>query len=240
MASPSAQDVLVLVQLRAEGWQLPGDRSARRGQTALCSFHPGSQAVVQTAWHEGLEKREIGSMNEVELSQFWKSHRSQVYVQCYKLLRDEAAAEDATQETFLRVQRHFDKMPTKPNEMLAWIYCITKNYCLNEIRNRGRRPELRAELPEVMEIDSHVSGNGLDHSIEKVSNRQLVKWLIDRMPDKLTSVAWLYHVDEMNQQEVASTLGISRRTVVERLTRFSENSRRLIQQWQWSSCAATD
>jgi RNA polymerase sigma-70 factor, ECF subfamily len=179
-------------------------------------------------------------MNDGELSRFWKSRRTQVYLHCYKLLRDEAAAEDATQETFLRAQRHFDKIPTKPNEMLAWIYCVAKNCCLTEIRNRGRRPELRPELPEGAEVDSHFLRNGLDPSTEDVSNRQLVKWFIDRMPDKLTSVAWLYHVDEMNQQEVACTLGISRRTVVERLTRFSKNSRRLLQQLQWSSCVATD
>jgi RNA polymerase sigma-70 factor (ECF subfamily) len=179
-------------------------------------------------------------MNDVDIAEFWKRHRSHVYLQCYRLLRDQAAAEDSTQETLLRVQRHFDKIPQKANEAIAWITRIAKNCCLNEIRNKGRRPEPRAELPEEEAIGGRTSRNELDHSTEKLANRQLVERLIDRMPGKLMNVAWLYHVQEMNQQEVADTLGISRRTVVERLVQFSESSRRLIERLQWSRHVAAD
>ena len=47
------------------------------------------------------------------------------------------------------------------------------------------------------------------------------------IPEKLRCVAWLYHVDGMNQQEVADTLGISRRTVVNRLADFNRLARAL-------------
>ena len=41
-------------------------------------------------------------------------------------------------------------------------------------------------------------------------------------------MAWLYHVDGLEQAEVAEILGISRRTVVNRLAEFQERGRRVL------------
>src|SRR5262245_5915597 len=83
-----------------------------------------------------------------ELSRLYKMYGPFIYARCCKLLGDPAAAEDATQETFLRVERHLAKVPPRSNEALAWIYRVATNYCLNELRNRKRRPEPREDLPE--------------------------------------------------------------------------------------------
>src|SRR5689334_1960828 len=45
-----------------------------------------------------------------------------------------AAAEDATQETFVRVLRHADHLPPEA-EALPWLSRIATNYCLNELRH---------------------------------------------------------------------------------------------------------
>src|SRR5262249_23084272 len=136
---------------------------------------------------------------------------------CRRMLADEAAAEDATQETFIRVNRHIAKAPDV-KEALGWIYRIATNYCLNEIRNRKLRPEGREVLPE------RPSG-----SIEnQMANRDLARQLVAAVPEKLRQVAWLYHVDGMDQQEVADVLGISRRTVVTRLSDFAAAAQRFL------------
>jgi len=41
-------------------------------------------------------------------------------------------------------------------------------------------------------------------------------------------VAWLYHVDGLEQDEVARVLGVSRRTVVNRLQSFATNARKFV------------
>jgi RNA polymerase sigma-70 factor (ECF subfamily) len=70
-----------------------------------------------------------------------------IYARCCRLLGDRAVAENATQETFMRVHKHLDKAPDG-REALAWIYRIATNYCLNEIRDRKRCAEPVEELPE--------------------------------------------------------------------------------------------
>jgi RNA polymerase sigma-70 factor (ECF subfamily) len=156
-----------------------------------------------------------------DLARLYKMYGPFIYARCCKLLGDPAAAEDATQETFLRVERHLSKVPPRSNEALAWIYRVATNYCLNELRNRKRRPEPREKLPEP-EAPSAVAP-----SEQALVDRDLVRRIIDRVAGQLRSVAWLYHVDGLDQEEVAVALGISRRTVVTRLSEFAETAQRL-------------
>jgi RNA polymerase sigma-70 factor, ECF subfamily len=158
-------------------------------------------------------------MTDDRLTALYRAYGPVIYARCRRLLGDGGAAEDATQETFMRVHRHLDKADSR--EALGWIYRIATNYCLNEIRNRKRRAELDERIPEP------VAGT----SVEKLlSDRDLVARIVDRAPEKLRVVAWLHHVDGLDQGEVARVLEISRRTVVNRLAEFSDSARRLIAQ----------
>lgn len=116
----------------------------------------------------------------------------------------------------MRVHRHLEKADSR--EALAWIYRIATNYCLNEIRNRSRRPQPQDEPPEIA-ID------GLESAL---SDRDLAERIVARAPEKLRVVAWLHHVDGLDQADVARVLGISRRTVVNRLAEFTDNARKFV------------
>src|SRR5262245_33195805 len=93
-------------------------------------------------------------MSEDRMTGLYRTYGPLIYSRCVRLLGDQSAAEDATQETFMRVHRHLAKAPDA-TEALFWIYRIATNYCLNEIRDRKRRPELCAELPERPDADVH-------------------------------------------------------------------------------------
>jgi RNA polymerase sigma-70 factor (ECF subfamily) len=140
-----------------------------------------------------------------------------IYARCRRLLGDAAAAEDATQETFMRVHRHLDKADSRQAQ--GWIYRIATNYCLNEIRNRKHRPELHETLPELRGED-----------VERVlADRDLAARIIARVPEKLRVIAWLHYVDGLDQGEVARVLDISRRTVINRLAELAEHARKFSQ-----------
>lgn len=156
-------------------------------------------------------------MTEDRLTGLYRRYGPVIYARCVRLLGDGAAAEDATQETFMRAHRHLAKAPDS-GEALAWIYRIATNYCLNEIRNRKHRPEPYETLPEL-------SGQPIDTIF---ADRDLAARIVDRSPEKVRAVAWLHHVDGLDQGEVARVLGISRRTVVTRLSEFTDNARKFI------------
>src|SRR5947209_11113632 len=66
-------------------------------------------------------------MTGQRLAALYREYGPVIYWRCAKLLRDEVAAEDATQETFLRVCRHLDAAPDT-DEALRWIWRIATNY----------------------------------------------------------------------------------------------------------------
>src|SRR3954451_21387214 len=143
-------------------------------------------------------------MADDDLTRLYRQYGPIIYARCRRLLGDEAEAEDATQETFVRVHKHLARVPPG-REALTWIYRIATNHCLNMIRNRRHRPTPQPALPE-----GALATTGPE---ERLADRDLVARLIAGAHAKVQAVAWLYHVDGFEQEEVARILKLSRRTV---------------------------
>jgi RNA polymerase sigma-70 factor, ECF subfamily len=158
------------------------------------------------------------NMTDDRFTQLYVRYGPAIYARCRRLLNDPAAAEDAAQETFLRVYRHLQSAPTA-DEALRWIYRIATNYCLNELRDRKHEPLL---LPETLDIADLTTGE------EPIADRQLARKLAAGAPPHLSVAAWLHHVDGMDQGEVARVLGVSRRTVVNHLAAFRRHVKKFV------------
>jgi RNA polymerase sigma-70 factor, ECF subfamily len=154
--------------------------------------------------------------SQVRLEALYRRFGPVVYSRCRRVLRDATLAEDAAQEVFMRVQKHLDDMPDD-RAALAWIYRVSTNYCLNLLRDRARQAEPVGELPDLPG----------DHPEAAYANRNVALRLVERVPEKLQAPALLYYVDGLEQADVARILGISRRTVINRLAAFVERSRKI-------------
>jgi RNA polymerase sigma-70 factor (ECF subfamily) len=156
-------------------------------------------------------------VTEDRLTALYREYGQAIYWRCRDILRDEAAAEDATQETFLRVHRHLARAPDA-DEAGRWILRIATNYCLNAARDRRRAPEPMDEPPDVP----------ADVSLEQVlADRDMVRRIVGRVDARLRAVAWAHFVDELDHVEAARMLGISRRTVANRIAAFEERARKI-------------
>jgi RNA polymerase sigma-70 factor (ECF subfamily) len=158
-------------------------------------------------------------MDQDRLTTLYRSHGPAIYARCRSLLTDAGAAEDATQETFLRVWRRLDRVPDA-HEALYWIYRVATNYCLNELRDRRTRGIPTGALPEIPEAAWAAQA--------RIEDRDLARRLIEEAHAKVRVVAWLYHVDGFEQAEIAAVVGVSRRTVVNRLADFHAGAQRFI------------
>ncbi|MBS2029565.1 MAG: sigma-70 family RNA polymerase sigma factor [Deltaproteobacteria bacterium] len=156
-------------------------------------------------------------MTAAELERLFRTYGPLIHERCRRILGDGAAADDATQETFVRVHRHLAEAPNV-DEAVPWIYRIATNYCLNELRDRGKRAEPTDTLPEIAD----------DLSEARLADAQLARALIDRVPAKLRACAYLTYVDGLTQDEVAKVLGISRRSVVNHLADFLARARKFV------------
>ena len=88
------------------------------------------------------------AMDRDEVSQHYRRLGPLIYRRCLRLLGNPESARDATQEVFVRMLRHSEKLDSD-RECLPWLYRVATNYCLNQIRD-SKRLEFRepADLPE--------------------------------------------------------------------------------------------
>jgi RNA polymerase sigma-70 factor, ECF subfamily len=195
------------------GGETPGPLVLRK----LFPVHPGmgafglSWALAQPAPAAGLHPgegrpRHVPAMTADRLAQLYRQYGPAIYARCRRILGEGEAAEDATQETFMRLLRQLERAPDL-EVGLAYVYRVATNHCLNCLRDARLRPEPVGQLPELPAGD----WEGLVLDIDTVRR------LLAQLPGNLREVVWLHHVDGLDQAEVARVLGVSRRTIVNRL-----------------------
>jgi RNA polymerase sigma-70 factor (ECF subfamily) len=64
-----------------------------------------------------------------------ETYQKPVYNLCYRMLGEMEAAEDAAQETFLRVYQHLHRYDSK-RPFATWLLSIAAHYCIDRLRRR--------------------------------------------------------------------------------------------------------
>lgn len=123
-------------------------------------------------------------------------------------------AEDVLHEVFLRLhdQLHTFRGESSPS---TWLFRLTTNHCLNRLRNEKRRRELLAQESPVW------SARVLEPSSEA---QVFLDQLWQLLPDELCTVGIYYFVDGLTHAEIASILGVSRRTIGNRIAELQKRA----------------
>jgi len=139
------------------------------------------------------------------------------------ILGNEAEAEDATQEVFVKVLASLDAFRGE-SQPSTWLYRITTNLCLNRIRDNKRH---RGRLDELT-VSRQANLDSERPAAPGPESRLALQALLHQLPADLAEVAVYYHVDGMEQEEIAKVVGVARRTVGYRLERFREEARKVL------------
>jgi RNA polymerase sigma-70 factor (ECF subfamily) len=137
----------------------------------------------------------------------YERYSRNVFARAKALLCSPEAAQDAMQEVFLRVL-HGDGRVLREPEPMAWLYRVTTNLCLNQLRDERRRAELLAQNP----------ANDVEPRSAEV--RALIGEILRQVPVEVHEIAVYFYVDEMTRDEIAALVGLSRRTIANRLVAF--------------------
>lgn len=153
-------------------------------------------------------------MGQASIEFLYRTYGGMVLRRACTLLGDEHAAQDMVQEVFMKAIHAFADFRGEA-ALTTWLYQVTTNHCLNAIRNGARRRRaLERKMPA--RDEAHARSH---------EDRIGVEELLDRLPRELGEVAIYYYVDQMNQDEIAALLGISERTVRNRLKQFRDEAR---------------
>ena len=126
---------------------------------------------------------------------------------CYTLLRSRELAEDAVQDTFLRVWQHRDQIGQTEN-VKAWIFRIGVNRC-RDLRRSAWIRHMTGNVPEQQE----------DPSAGIPEDALMLNTMIQQLPFKQKEVILLYYYQRFTVEEIGAMLHISHSTVSGRLKR---------------------
>jgi len=147
-----------------------------------------------------------------------RQHSRLVYRIAYAALRSHHDAEDATQETFLRVLRYSRKLAAVENPK-TWLARIAWRVAVDRSRRRGNRREIALEDPGKPGEEVRSSDTPADRAIQGSQVGARLERLIAALPPKLREPLILSAMEEMAPREVAATLGINEAAVRSRVFR---------------------
>lgn len=158
----------------------------------------------------------IGEMNEeetltdVEMQRLIDKYGNDILRLCTLYLKDRHLAEDALQETYIKVWQKYYTYKNQAEEK-TWITRIAINVCKNYLRTAWFK---RTETMDIIEISQN-SGNSYKSVDESVDLMHAIQGL----KDKYRAVLLLYYYQEFTVKEIADTMGMNQSTVLSLMRR---------------------
>ncbi len=136
--------------------------------------------------------------------------RERVFRLSISMLRDETQAEDMTQDILLRIWKGLPGYHGEAS-LSTWIYTISRNACLSELKRRSLRPTVSLSDPMIEEsIDTLPSLQSTDPAGGAEMD---VNAMLDQLPAKYRQVITLFYLEQKAYEEVATMLGMPLGTI---------------------------
>lgn len=147
-----------------------------------------------------------------ELERLYRLHFRTVWNLCLTFLREPADAEDAVQETFLRLARE-DRAFESEEHVKAWLIRMAKNVCRDELRRWRRK-----ELPLDEARNAAAPAPEIDETLAAVRS----------LPEKYRTAIYLYYYEGLPVERISRLLDRRESTVRSDLRRGREALKKLL------------
>jgi RNA polymerase sigma-70 factor (ECF subfamily) len=145
-----------------------------------------------------------------------RRHDQRVYRMARAIVRNEADAEDITQETYLRAFEHLEQFEGRA-QFATWLLKIAMNEAIARYRHNARFED----LDEIAELRAghREPVRSPEQIVARAEIQECVKRAIDGLPPTLRTVLMLRAIEGMNSAEAAAVLEISEDNLNVRLHR---------------------
>ena len=138
----------------------------------------------------------------------------------YRFTSSIEAAEDLTQEVFIRIYRTLDQYDPKHGDLSNWLMRLARNLIIDDYRHRQRNPQnTMAEDVEDHTFHLKAVGGSMQKEMERREMAKQVQEGIDKLPADLRMCVILRDIEELSYQEIVELLKIPEGTVKSRINR---------------------
>ena len=161
--------------------------------------------------------------HESALNELMSRYKHKLYAFISRYVKDEDAAYDILQESFIRLNFKAESYNSK-YKFSTWLYQIAINLC----RDWGRKQKLR----HFLSLDKYIGDGNVNYhdiltdstdNIEDLASTrqqlQIINEQIEKLPHKLKTALILFAIEGNSQEQCAEILGVSRKTIETRIYR---------------------
>jgi RNA polymerase sigma-70 factor (ECF subfamily) len=169
---------------------------------------------------------------EVAFSQLHDRYRQRIYSTVYRIVQDAAAAQDATQEVFIKLYKSLSDWNPRKAKFSTWLYRLAANHAIDCWRTRRRRFEVpssdtsdREYVPERSISDAIFTPLG---ALERKEIVEQIRRCVDDLPELQKKVFLLRYFEDLKLEEIADMEACSLGTVKTSLFRATHSVRRAL------------
>jgi RNA polymerase sigma-70 factor (ECF subfamily) len=160
--------------------------------------------------------RQAQKGDERAFSIILRMYETPVYNYVLRLVGDRALAEDLTQEVFLRVFQGLPRFSLRC-KFTTWLFQVTKNRVLDELRALERRPRSAANLDDIPPLEM------VDQPVERLEAIDAVWRAVNELNVDLKMALLLRDVVGLSYNEIADSLEVTLATVKWRIFKARED-----------------
>ncbi len=161
-----------------------------------------------------LERAKTG--DRVAFSRLVEAYRRPVYNLAYRMLGNAVEAEDAAQETFVRMYTKLDSYQPE-RKLSSWVLAIASHYCIDRLRRRRGEWVSLDEEPIAAVLPSREQGP--EERVVRSETRDEVQQMVNRLTAPYRVPLILRYWYDLSYVEIAEVMGLSVQAVKSRLHR---------------------
>jgi RNA polymerase sigma-70 factor (ECF subfamily) len=166
------------------------------------AIHPDGHLIIR------LREGDVDALGEL-----YEKYKTRIFRTALAITREQGAAEDILQETFLRLFTHADTIYTNV-PVGPWLYRVAVNLCHAWGKKRSRRVGLFEYMLEQLTAPLHLLP---DRLVERHELQETVQKAIAELPLLHRTVVVLFYLENLSLKEIAEVLEIPEGTVKSRL-----------------------
>ncbi len=140
-------------------------------------------------------------MDQLEFRDFVRAHQNKIFRFAMRLMQREEEAKDIVQDVLIKI---WDKRGDldKIDNLDGWMFTVTRNLCIDRIRARKSHLDINTQVQVADKQDNP------HETTSKSQLMNLIKKLINEMPEKQKLVIHLRDIEGLSYDEIAQACSI--------------------------------
>jgi RNA polymerase sigma-70 factor (ECF subfamily) len=148
------------------------------------------------------------------------TYSRRIFNLAYRFTSSADAAEDLTQDVFIRIYKTLDQYDPRQGDLSNWLMRLARNLIIDDYRHRQRNPQdTMADTVDDHQYHLRAVGTSAHKEMERRELAAQVQAGIDKLPPDLKTCVILRDVEELSYQEIVEVLQIPEGTVKSRINR---------------------